>query len=182
MEGPLTGPTAVASLLIVAGLVAVAAPATADLHGACDGDTNPDAGIFNPASYANVFLTRNASDDGFTYESVVNCPGADIIVEDLSLFDASDQAVASTSAPECRAGPASPCTASGGIPSLDTGTYQVILTFDADDPNDDSPNPPGFYDDTTREQHFRWTGQGQPVVTCASAGGLPIHAGPSCPP
>lgn len=165
-----------AALVLTIALLSAAAPARADMHGACD-TTRPQAeGAFGPAGYANTALARNP-DGSFTYGGGVYCPGAEITIESVTVTDVgSGDTVASTAADPCTSGPTKGCTVSDGIASLTPGTYNVSMVFDANDPNTDGLE----YDDTVRWQHFTWLGVGQAVVTCPDLGW--VHANPpTCP-
>lgn len=177
MEAPHRITLALAAVGLVAALVVPAAPVAADMHGACDTQNDDAEGFFGPAGYANVALFQNVTDAGFTYGGGVYCPGAVVTINEVTVTDLeSDDVVASTSASACTSSPFQGCTTSSGIKALDPGTYEVLMLFDADDPNTDGLE----YEDVPRRQEFTWLGAGQPVLTCPDAGW--VHANPpACP-
>lgn len=169
--------TAVALLICLAGLVGLTAPATGDMHGACDrvGGQDLEQLPVGPVGYANVYLLNETGGSALTFGGELYCPGAQFQEIELTLRPAGgDEPIAHVVLPSCTATVAEPCSIAGHA-QLDPGTYWVVLEFDANDPQQDSAQEPE-YDDTIRRQRFTWTGQGQPVLTCPDAGY--IHANP----
>lgn len=178
---------AIVVVALVAGGAFLVAPASADMHAACDRFAGQDAGElpFGPTGYGNVELLNNRHDANLTYQGQLYCPGAEFRNITLNMTNATEGGVgqspevATTSRSPCEATVTEPCTISGTT-TLAPGTYWVVMVFDVDDPEEkrETGTEPE-YQDVVRKQRFEWTGRGQPVVTCPDAGY--VHFNPTCP-
>lgn len=149
-------------------LAAIPAPAAADFHGVCTGFAT---------AYANVELVYDPTTEAMAYGGEVNCPDSVVTITEVELVHVPDAGVptqvANVTGEACEATVTMPCYLYDSGVDAPTGTLEVHMTFDVDDPATDGVDYPGV----ERSGTWLWLGDGQPVPVCRSVGFVPISAG-----